>query len=517
MDYLEKSDWVVPALLGAAESLKIGLCQEITRLKKLGLYDEKRSTLIRKIPNAYPCSLRDRQLWLQSPTLSATQLDKILEPFFDKDFLYPRETDYFRTCSIFGPLQDALDRTGLKSQDVDFCLMVGGSSFVPQVREAVETFFSEARFLRFYDLEQTQTAVAQGAAWQALSLAMYGQGIVHPVTSDSISIQTTGGAVELIATGSPLPYPSAKGWEENEDLTVPKDALTKSVEIRVDLRDSQRKILMEQLWKIPPIVFEGNPLRLRYRMDGNQVLHLRLALAGDPDREEFHGKIENPLTNVVNPNAQRDRILELEEQMRTDKGIAREQQREIVREIAVLEADLGRYDRALGLLSRLNRPNPDVEILNRMGIICGRMGDHQREEKFYREASRVSGRWNGPWFNLALSKHRQGKLNEAAQAIDEAISIDPDAPCLVLKATLAEKMKQPLLRDSLLDRAFATFGPLVTLDDFELHWYLTGSKLARDRQREQEASKERSSREESPDRAPGGDLPGTKAEMVRRQ
>ena len=234
LDYVEKSDCVIPALLGAAESLKIGLCHEIARLKKLDLYDEQRATLVRKIPNSYPCSLRDRELWLQSPTLSATQLDKILEPFFDKDLLYPRETDYFRTCAIFAPLQDALDRAGLKAQDVDFCLMVGGSSFIPQVREAVEIFFSEARFLRFYDLEQTQTAVAQGAALQALSLALYGQGIVHPVTSHSISIQTTGGAVELIATGSPLPYPSTKGWAENEDLTVPKDALA------AKCRDSRR-------------------------------------------------------------------------------------------------------------------------------------------------------------------------------------------------------------------------------------------------------------------------------------
>ena len=517
LDYVEKSDCVIPALLGAAESLKIGLCHEIARLKKLDLYDEQRATLVQKTPNFYPCSLRDRELRLQSPTLSATQLEKVLEPFFDKDLLYPRETDYFRTCSIFAPLRDALDRAGLKAQDVDFCLMVGGSSFIPQVRETVEVFFSEARFLRFYDLEQTQTAVAQGAAWQALSLALYGQGIVHPVTSDSISIQTTGGAVELIATGSPLPYPSAKGWAENEDLTVPKGALAASVEIRVELRDSHMKVLMERLWNIPQIVFKGAPLRLRYRMDGNQVLHLRLALAGDPDGEEFHGEIENPLTNVVNPNAQRDRILELEERMRTEKEMTREQQRETVKEIAVLEAELGRYDRALGLLSRLNRPNPDVGILNRMGIICGHMGDHEREEKFYREASRISRHWNGPWFNLALSKQRQGKLDEAMQVIDEAISIDPDPPCLVLKATLAEKLKQPLLHDSLLDKAFVTFGPLATLDDFELHWYLTGAKLAQDRQREQEATEERSSREETPDSSPGGDLPDTRAEIVRRQ
>lgn len=517
LDYAQKFNIVIPALLGAAESLKIGLCHEIARLKKLDLYDEKRPTLVRKIPNFYSCSLPSRKLRLQSPTLSAAQFDKVLEPFLNKDFLYARETDYHMTCSIFAPLQDALERSGLEGKDVDLCLMVGGSTLIPQVRETVEGFFSKARFLRFFDLEQSQTAVAQGAAWQALSLALYKQGIFCPVTSDSINIQTSGGAVELIPTGCPLPYPSATGWAENEDLSVPKDALTKSAEIRVELRDSQMKVLMERLWEIPPIVFKGAPLRLRYRMDSNQVLHLRLVLAADPDRTEFHGEIENPLTNVVNPNAQRDRILELEERMRTEKEMTRDQQRETVKEIAVLEAELGRYDRALGLLGRLNRPNPDVEILNRMGIICGEMRDHEREEKFYREASRVSRRWNGPWFNLALSKRRQGKLGEAMQLIDEAISIDPDPPCLVLKATLAEKLNQPLLRDSLLDQAFATFQPLATLDNFELVWYLTGAKLARDAVREQEANEERSRREKTSDTSVSGDLPDTRAEIVRRQ
>ena len=165
LDYGEKSDCVIPALLGISESLKIGLCQEITRLKRFDRYDEEHATLIKKNPGVYPCALRDGTvLRLQSPTLSAVQLDKVLKPFLDEDLLYARETDYHMSCSIFAPLRDALHRAGVESEDVDLCLMVGGSSLVPQIAEAVEGFFGKARFLRFEDLEQTQTAIAQGAA-----------------------------------------------------------------------------------------------------------------------------------------------------------------------------------------------------------------------------------------------------------------------------------------------------------------------------------------------------------------
>ncbi len=517
LDYGEKSDCVIPALLGISESLKIGLCQEITRLKRFDRYDEEHATLIKKNPGVYPCALRDGTvLRLQSPTLSAVQLDKVLKPFLDEDLLYARETDYHMSCSIFAPLRDALHRAGVESEDVDLCLMVGGSSLVPQIAEAVEGFFGKARFLRFEDLEQTQTAIAQGAAWQALSLGLYGQGIVHPVTSDSINIQTSGGPAELIASGIELPYPSVEGWAENNDLVAPKTGLTESVELRVELRDSHEKVLMGKHWTIEPIVNKGDPLRLRYRMDGNQVLHLSLSMAEVSDREEFHATVENPLTNVVNPNAKRDRILELEEKVRTE-AMSEEKQRAAVQEIAKLEGELGRRERALYLLSNLNKPDPDAGILNLMGIISGQMGDYKRQEKFYREAALAAPHWNGPLFNLALSKQSQGELKEAMVVIDEAIAHDPGPHCLVLKATLTEKLKQPgKQRDRLLEIAFAAFGPVATLDDFGLGWYLTGARLARDREREKEANEERLRRDRTSGAPAGGVLPDPRAEIARR-
>lgn len=517
LDYGVKSNYVIPALLGVAESLKIGLCREIARLRKFGRYDKERATLVQKNPAVYPCSLGDgTELRLQSPTLSAVQWDKVLEPFLDQDFLYPRETDYHMTCSIFAPLQDALDRAGLAAGDVDLCLMVGGSSLIPQIGDAVEGFLGSARFLRFDSLEQTQTAVAQGGAWQALSLALYGQGIVHPVTSDSIGIRTSSGPVELIAGGIELPHPSAEGWADNHDLVVPETALSENVELRVELLNSDEQVLMSRIWTIAPIVNKGAPLRLRYRMDGNQVFHLGLALAAEPHGEEFSATVENPLTNVVNPNAKRDRILELEERMRTG-SMTVASQRAAVREIATLEAELGKRERALHLLNTLNKHEPDVGILIRMGILTGEMGDYEQQEKIYREAARVAPHWNGPWFNLALSKWHQGKPEAAMRLVDEAMAIEPDPPSLVLKAVLAEKLGSPKgERDGLLERAFAAFKPLPLMDEFELFWYLRGVRLAGDGEREREAEKERRRRRRPVSPEPEGLLPGVDSGLVKR-
>ena len=518
LDYRAKSDYVIPALLGCAESLKVGLCLEIARLKKFGRLDEERAKLFHKNPGVYPCTLRDgTALRLQSPTLSVVELDKVLEPFLDRDLLYPRETDYLMTCSVFAPLQDALARANLEPGDVDFCLLVGGSGRIPQIAGAVDDFFFAARILCFDDSERTQTAVAHGAAWQALSLAVHGKGLVRPITGDSISIQTASGPVELIGDGAELPYPAGGDWAESDRLVVPETSLSDDVHLRVELRGTDDRVLMCGVWTIRPAVAKGDPLRLRYRMDVNQVLHLRLARGGEDDpREEFQLTVENPLTSVVNPNAKRDEILDLEERMRAG-ALPKAAQRETVERIAELEADLGRYERALSLLGNLNRMAPDVVILNRMGMIAGRLGDHEREEKFYREAARISSHWNGPLFNLALSLRGQGRLSEAVETIDAAIAREPDPPSLILKAGLASTLEQPKGEcDALLERAFAAFDPLVALDDFELSWYRFGARLARDGARERAAEEERQRRGDSSVPVPDGVLPETRNEIARR-
>lgn len=518
LGYRVKADCLIPALLGCAESLKVGLCREIARLQAFGLYEEERSKLVQTNPGPHPCTLRDGTvLQLQAPTLSSVEFEKVLEPFLECDLLHPREDDFVMTCSVFAPLQDALERAHLEPEDIDFCLLVGGSTLIPQIAKAVEDFFFAAKFLSFDDSEQPQTAVAHGAAWQALSLAVHGRGLVSPITGSSVSIQTASGPVELIGNGSELPYPAGGDWAESDRLVVPKTSLSDDVKLRVELRGADDRVLVSRVWTLQPPVAKGDPLQLRYRMDVNQALHLRLA-RGDKEApaEEFPFTVENPLTNVVNPNAKRDQVLELEERMRTGE-LTREERQETVARIAELETDLGRYERAFDLLANLNKTKPDAEILNRMGMIAGRLGDHEREEKCYREATRMQPSWIGPLFNLALSQEDQGKLVEAMWTIDAAIERGPNPPSLILKASLAAKLEHPKQeRDALLEKAFAAFGPLATLSSFEFSWYRAGAGLSGDSARQRAVAEELERRLKAWGPTPDGLLPEVRSELARR-
>ena len=503
LDFDDKERFVIPGLLGVAESLKVGLCNEIARRQRLG---RDVDGLVRTSPGSYPCALRSgRELLLTAPVLSAERLDDILSPFLDEDILAPQESEYYTACSIFAPLQDALATASLHRNDVDVCLAVGGSSLIPHVAKAVERYFPNADLLRYGNAEDMQTAVARGAALHALSMDLYGGGIFRTVTGDSICIRTIRGGggrgqvrkspLTLVKQGVELPFPPS-GWNENRELAVPqRTSVSKTVPLRVDVElcDSKDKTLYAAQWTLDPRVREGDSLLLRHRMDENQVLHLDLSLADDPERPRFEGVIENPLTNVVNANAKRDKVLELEERMRSG-GLSTKAKRCTVVKIADLEMDLGRYQRALFLLREAGGQNADLSLLNRMAIVCGRMGDHTREEKYYLRAARTDASSCTPYFNLALAKRRTGDEEAALHYVEKALAIHRRAPNFVLRALLQEKRNDLEARDRSLETAFECFEPLPLLDDWELGWYVTGAKLARDQDRIQECEAEQQRR-----------------------
>jgi hypothetical protein len=205
LGFEEKRQRVQPALLAVAEALKQKLSIEILRLKKFGRWNgTDKATLVQTQPGAYPVELKDRTLTLQSPKLSALDFEKVLAPFLDRDLLMPREDEYRVSCSIFAPLEDALTRSRLDRDEIDICLLAGGSSLIPQVAEAVGEYFTEARILTFPSRDDTQTAIAKGAALHALSLALTGRAMFQSVCHDEVCFQTNSGPVELVPRGAEL-------------------------------------------------------------------------------------------------------------------------------------------------------------------------------------------------------------------------------------------------------------------------------------------------------------------------
>ncbi len=518
--YNDKKEYIEPALLGAAEALKISLCREVRRLKEFGKYDGRDKSTV-KVINAttYECKQKNRVFRLFNPEMSAAQFEDLLKPFLDRDCLYARETEYRLILSVFAPLQDALDRSGLRPENIDYCLMVGGSSLIPQVTEAVDKFFINSKLLTYADDDQLITSVARGAAFHAFASAALGNSLVRPVLNESIAIRTSAGLLDLVPKDSSIPYPEGDTWGRS-NFVVPRTSLVDDVPLRIEILagEDERKLL-EAIWQIPAPVNQGEPLLLEYRYDANQVLELKMHLIRDDEKvDHFSCMIENPLTNVVNPNRTQLLIDELEDEL-TGGKVERSQHPGKLAKIAQLLADLGQYEKAIDRLriALLIAGEADADILNKMATYYGEMGDYDSEEKMYRKAA-VDANWPGAWFNLSLVQKRRGRLSDALESVAKAIAKEKVAPYRVLRAMLLEKLGDSSETEEELNEALALFNPIPTLSDWELGWYATALRMAGDTEKlkevEAEIQRRARSRVGDSDIAKDGELPVYKSTSI---
>lgn len=524
LGFNDKKKVIEPSFIGLAEALKVGLCKEVARLEKFGRYlDADKTAIVKTQPGIYWCQMPDGQrLSLQTPKLSAARFEELLEPFLDTTLLYARETEYRLTRSIFAPIQDAMDRCCLSAEDIDYCLLVGGSCLIPQVEQAIGQFFNPEKLLTYADQDSIQTAVARGAAFHALSLALYGRAILPSICHDSIAIMTSNGPAQLIPKGAELPFPKSGEYARFDGLTVPETALLDPVQLLVDIvGGEERRSLMRRIWAIPAPINQGVKLSLEYRLDENQCLHLNMRLAEDPQMVPFSATVENPLTNVVNPQTNRVKIDEIEESLRSDKIPVKVRLEKFV-ELANCYAELHQYEKAIEYLSAVLRQKnePDAFILNKIAIFCEKNGDHQKAEKLYREAAKASS-WSGPWFNLALSQTRRKLVLDALESVNEAIRGEDDPAYLVLRAQIQNSLGNLDASNQDLKDALDGFGPIETMDDWQLGWLTTAAEMAGDTgvQKKAQAEQHRRSKGEQAANAwddGGGKLPDMEQSIQRR-
>ena len=482
LTFAQKKKGLEPQLLGKAEALKIALSSEINRLIKFGRYTpstDKSSIVVHQPP--LTCTLGPSTSYtLSEPSLSAADFERLLAPFLDTDFLFARETEFRLTLSVFAPLRDAMDRASRDASDVDLCLLAGGSTLIPQVRDALRAFFPKARLVFHDDGLEAKLCVSRGAAWNAAFKALTGRPLIQPVLHDGIALITSDGKLNpLIPSGTPLPFPE-DGSYLAEPLRVPPTASSPVRELRLEVIGEQDKQqLLDEVWSLPEGVSPGDEIVLEYRLTRGKQFECRAYLAARPS-VHLEVTIENPLVNIANPHTTQLKIEKVEEELRQHQGgTARDRATYI--DLARMYAELNQREKALDYLrtaqSRISRP--DAEILNLQGIYFMELGDDDRATTAFLEADKAEPLWAGPLFNLALSYRRRGRHAEALETIERAIRKTSDpGPYLSLKAICLESLGRTEESLAAAAQAVRAFAPPAALDDWRLGWLLTASQTA---------------------------------------
>jgi tetratricopeptide (TPR) repeat protein len=247
---------------------------------------------------------------------------------------------------------------------------------------------------------------------------------------------------------------------------------------------------------------------LEYRFDANQVLELRLFKREASRGAPFITRIDNPVSHVVNPDRQESEAEELEQKIGPGSSLPREQRLQIAYRLAGVLQDLGRREKALDIYTMVQRQRGrrDPVLLNRMAILLEEMNAPDEAEAYYLQAMDAAPASTDAPFNLALLLRRRGRLAEAAALADSVVAWEPAPPHLVLRANIANDLKDAALRDELLQRANRSFGTIDGLSEWELSWLLSCAPMLGDQGRVAEVKREQQRRR---DRTfvPVGDLP----------
>lgn len=195
---------IIPKLLKAAEELKIAICKGISSESiSSNLPAIAGSSNSVTLGNPININLPRRKLVLSQPRMSYQQFKEVMTTFLGTSSKKSSYQDEEEFISIFNPIQSALKKAELAEDEIDYVLLIGGSSKNPYVQDALRQYFDESELIIPYDL---QTHVSAGAAIHSLLFNGFGKNVIQPITSEPIMVVTKNFQMRtLVKEGTPIP------------------------------------------------------------------------------------------------------------------------------------------------------------------------------------------------------------------------------------------------------------------------------------------------------------------------
>lgn len=293
---------IIRRLMTPAELLKIQICEKVS----LQMVDGKLPLLcnseeiIRHHAGEEIEIRKIGKVTLPTPELSYQQFNEAMKVFLNQETRSLSRTNDNYT-SIFSNISSALKKAKFTKKDIDYVLLIGGSSKNPYLQYALRHYFDNSTLLIPKNL---QTHVSRGSAIHSFIFHTTGRSLINPILSEDILVVVKGDKEKvIIPAGSPIPTPKII----IDDFQVDNDG-QKTIEIPF-CTGSKEKMLMNMIIECPDQqsgYHKGDKVRLEIIISTDKLLQGNAWV----NTRRYNIKAINPFANKELTTYER-RILEL--------------------------------------------------------------------------------------------------------------------------------------------------------------------------------------------------------------